>query len=290
MTSPIAKPSDYLKALVCGIPTPLRKNRLFAMLVSYVDDSGSEGPEAKVFTLAGFIASFEKWNEFTDEWTSLCQKEPKTEDFKMKVAERLKGSNTYWGTGTEQELLERRDSKVMALTEVICKYAQYRISASMAWENYERFARNQVPKNIDNPYIFLFWQLIATILQAGEIKEEIEFIFDEQGGWGSRACDWYETIIPTLPSGAASLIAGQPLFRTDKKYIPLKAADLYAWHIRRHIAEHSQQNPKRQPLHRIESIHNINANIYRNNLIRIVMEINRGLEPSVSPCLVVDNH
>ena len=114
------------------------------MLVGYVDDSGSDENEY-AFVLAGFISTADKWMRFSEEWDALCRQEPQALDFKMRIAERLKGVGTYWGKGTEAELIDRRDIKVQALAALIKKYAICRISAGMDWQNYNAIARGRVP-------------------------------------------------------------------------------------------------------------------------------------------------
>src|ERR1051326_5587894 len=105
--TPRQDPAAHIKALVCGFASPLREKRLLAMLVAYVDDSGSDEND-HAFILAGFVSTSEDWVRFSDEWDVLCGQDPQTPDFKMKVAERLKGIDTYWGNGTLEELMARR--------------------------------------------------------------------------------------------------------------------------------------------------------------------------------------
>jgi hypothetical protein len=45
--------------------------------------------------------------------------------------------------------------------------------------------------------------------------------------------DAYEILMKVLPTEDAQLFESEPTFRDDKKFMPLQAADLYAWHVGR---------------------------------------------------------
>mgnify|MGYP003385252209 CR=1 FL=1 len=248
------------------------------MLVGYVDDSGSHENEY-AFVLAGFISTTERWINFSDEWDALSRQYPQTLDFKMKVAERLKGGGTYWGDGTDDELIERRDTKVQALAALIKKHAIYRISAGTDWHNYRAIAKGRVPPEVDSPYFFLYHELIATVanyLAASGESEKIEFIFDQQGSIGDISRSWFSTLIATLPPSARNIITGTPSFKTDTDVLPLKAADMLAWQMRRYVEdiEISSVTEIRPALAALLELPHIHANIPAVKLREIVREVN----------------
>jgi hypothetical protein len=57
---------DFLDMLTCGLPVQERRNRLFAMLVAHIDDSGTDG-SGPVFLLAGYVADTNQWKRFSDQ-------------------------------------------------------------------------------------------------------------------------------------------------------------------------------------------------------------------------------
>ena len=272
-------PAAHIKALVWGFPSPLRENRLLAMLVGYVDDSGSE-PNGLVYVLAGFISTADKWERFSDEWASLCAKDPQTPDFKMAIAEHLKGGGTYWGQGTDAELAAKRDAKVYALAELVKKYAMCRISAGMDWGNYQAFAKGRVPCSFDSPYFFLFWELIVAVAQYQEktrVREKVDFVFDDQGVIGETAASWHSKLIATLSPFPREIISCTPIFRNDTAVLPLKAADMLAWQIRRNIYDLKENRSgavQRPALKLLLGLPGIQANITKDMLRYIVREIN----------------
>ena len=75
--------------------------------------------------------------------------------------------------------------------------------------------------------------MIDTAYRAHTARERIEFIFDDQGLLGNNAAYAFDIARQhLLPSEAADVIAGYPIHRSDKEFLPIQAADLYAWHLR----------------------------------------------------------
>ena len=184
-------PGEAVRALVCGFASPIRQKRLLLMLQAFIDDSGSE-PGGKVFVLAGLLSTASQWEQFSDEWAEICGQEPAIADFHMARAYRIKGG--YWGDGTLAELTTRRDAKILALAEVVRKYAVVRVSSGVTWRAYEAAARGKVPPEIDSPYFFLFWYIIQAVARWQEgsgRREKVDFIFDDQGKIGITAVSWY---------------------------------------------------------------------------------------------------
>ena len=254
------------------------------MLVAHVDDSGSDENE-HAFILAGFVSTSEKWARFSDEWDALCRQVPQTPDFKMTIAERLKGIGTYWGNGTLAELTARRNTKVQALASLINKYALYRINAYLDWHNYRVIARSRVPKDVDDPYFFLFFQLITAVAHhqvQTELREKVDFVFDHQGRIGETAVLWHSTLIATLPQLARDIISSTPIFWHDKDVPPLKAADMLAWLMRRSIDDEEKDRDSgamtclRPALATLLDIHCVSANIDAKKLLYIVREVNHA--------------
>lgn len=274
MTSLMVRNSDHIRALVCGFPSPLRENRLLAMLVGYVDDSGSHENDYG-FILAGFISTSNKWAQFSDEWAALCQEDPKTLNFKMRVAERLKGKNTYWGNGTDEELISRRDSKVHALALIIKKYAMCRISAGMDWKNYTEHVKGKgkVPPDYDSPYFFLFWKLLEEVAlhqERTQVKEKVDFVFDDQGKIGDSAVAWRTRLLPFLSPFSQYILSSTPIFRHDDDVLPLKAADMLAWHMHRFLSDKHKDDRLRLALSVLLDIPCIQANITREDIFKMV--------------------
>lgn len=213
---------------------------------AYIDDSGSE-PQSQFFILGGFIASHEEWARFCDEWDSALKQPPALAYFKMTEAANLIGEfspNKGW---TEAG----RDDRLITLARIVRKHAKVRVSALMPYEAFTKHITT-IPASArtlssDNPYCMLFLQTILAVATFGDrygIDSACDFIFDEQVGFSGEVMrQWpqFKQILQTVPrSDIASFVGSPPIFRDEKKFLPLQAADLYAWQVRNYQASNAR--------------------------------------------------
>jgi hypothetical protein len=209
-------------------------------LEAYVDDSGSE-PRSLFFVLGGFISKSDRWPAFSDDWRAAQSKEPAIKYFKFNEALALKGQfDRAWGWDEA-----KRDRKIDNLIDVILKYAQVRVHATIRHDEFKRHFRS-VPtpkrhKAIDNPYVLLAMQLILAVAAWSPIRgiyEPCNFVFDQQGTYGDALAKWYPIFCGQAKATARTDIArylGKAFqFGDDRHLMPLQAADLYAGLVRRH--------------------------------------------------------
>lgn len=231
-------PSDGIKALVCGFPERVRGNRCLVVLQGFVDDSRtSDGAgHANAFVLGGFLAVADDWTGFSDDFESTCDRYPKTPDWHMCEAFRLKG-RYKWRDETE------RDARIRELVAVILKWARYRLDTVVSGGNYDMIVRGKLPKEIDDPYFLCFYSLIlsaAEFMNKANLEGTVDFVFDEQGKLGAECVRWYYWVKQNSSPDVQKRLGSTPIFRHDRDVLPLKAADIYAWQIRRHL---SQEQP-----------------------------------------------
>jgi hypothetical protein len=115
----------------------------------------------------------------------------------------------------------------------------YRLDAVVHREAYKDIAEGNVRKEVDSPYFVLFYNIIlsaAEFMDKAQLEGTIEFVFDEQGKIGKRARDWYYFIKERVRPEIRRRMGGEPIFKHDSELLPLKAADVLAWQIRRHLA------------------------------------------------------
>ena len=194
----------------------------------YCDDSGTDGGEFCV--IAGYLFDDGAVVQFSQSWQSLLNADPAVQYFKMKEAESRRGE--FWGFEDAA-----RDQKVMSLAHVVKDHAIYGLGSFVAHRPYNSIARGALPPTVDHPYWLCFQGIIGGLLhlyENGLKLETTDFIFDSQGvGFERRGAlmqgGWREM----LEKVGGSLI-GPLSFGDDKKELPLQAADLLAWHIRRH--------------------------------------------------------
>lgn len=203
------------------------------MLSAFMDDSGSEG-KGPVFVLAGFISYTEIWERFSASWAECLTKPPALPYLKMSQAKRLHDTFRGWSSAD-------RDERIKQFTDVIL--AQKVMTANvfaLYWDDFRR-ARDEHPEVADcHAYDMLFHGVMASVtrnLLKLDIPQSVEFVFDEQGYAGSRSIATYQSMKWKLPDELTMQVAGSPRLADDKIVLPLQAADLLAWHVRRYLAE-----------------------------------------------------
>ena len=193
----------------------------------YVDDSGKNDPP--VFVLAGFVASAEAWGEFSDEWRVSLLRSPLLEDFKMKDANARRGSFKGFSPGA-------RDDRLLDLAEIIERHIEFGVSIAIPHAAYDRVFRGKIMQTFDTPYILAFY-LIQVVthkyLQAMGSRNEVDLIFDRQLDREDEILASHHMTLDGLPDEVLMRFPTRPVFMDDKQALPLQAADLLAWHIRR---------------------------------------------------------
>jgi Protein of unknown function (DUF3800) len=217
-----------LDSLTCGIDPTV--TLLMETLSAAFDDSGSDGL-GPVFVLAGYLAGVESWKTFTVEWANELQRPPSIPYLKMKEANSLRGP--FWGWSATG-----RDEKLDRLSDVIVRHVPFGISSTIFWEDW----RTVAGKNADVPlvpYDFLYHSTMAVtaqhVIKKFPRKSKVDFVFDDQEGAGTRAAFYYSTIRNWHTSEEREVIAGPPVQRDEKIFLPLQAADMIAWQTRRFV-------------------------------------------------------
>jgi len=207
-----------------------------------IDDSGSE-PQSRFFILAGFAAPASGWIGFVSDWKAALAEPPGLAYFKMTEAANFGGQFSRSKGWNEAN----RDDRLITLTRVIKKHASIRIQAGVRNDHFEQYIRSlPAPERrmiIESPYGLLFMQIILAMATFGDrigIQEPCDFIFDEQGPFGAEALANWPTFRGLLNNSSRSdlskFVGSTPIFQNDKQFLPLQAADLYAWHLRRHYS------------------------------------------------------
>lgn len=198
---------------------------------AFVDDSGGKG-QSRNFVLAGLVSDSERWAAFSREWQSCLDQYPRIAVFKMREAASRTGAFRRF---TE----EQRDSRLRSLAQVINRYAEFAIWTAIDLEAHaQTWAKLEKPKS--EVYFWPFHTLILgtcfDLWEECKWREPFEIIFDEQLIFGERARKWYplmrEIVRIKYPEEFAILPA-EPMFRKDDEHLPIQAADLWAWCLRK---------------------------------------------------------
>ncbi|MEQ1407576.1 DUF3800 domain-containing protein [Neorhizobium sp. Rsf11] len=206
------------------------------VLQAYIDDSGDDD----VFALAGFISSAEAWAKFSKEW------------------ENALGWGVLGNSGSkrfkmaEMAYLDERMERVPAFFNIISSHVLCAISFVYRKEDLVR-AKQRIrlsdgrPINwgfMDNQYMLAFKHLMDLFHNGREhdLKgiiasgEKIDFIFDEQSEKRQVIAGWDE-YMNTRPAAVRRLYGSLPKFEDDEDFLPLQAADFWAWWIRKWHAD-----------------------------------------------------
>lgn len=233
-------------SFLSGLPSPVRKRRVLLPIQVYVDDSGGKG-QGPVFVFAGLVASAETWAAFADEWQDCLDEKPAISHFKMREAASLQEEFRHWQPKV-------RDEKVRRLARVVDRYVSALLYFVLDLTGFKDVIAPRFPKPFNQVY---FWPFQFMVMLAAHdviwrsltgrfeqrITEPFEMIFDEQVVFGPRARLWYPYAKCLLHPAIQAVMPTEPIFRSDREFLPLQAADMFAWWLRRNMSGCSQPFP-----------------------------------------------
>ncbi len=206
------------------------------MLQACVDDSGRG--QDPVFILAGYVGRDRNWIELDRKWRDLLRKH-RLKYLKGTEAGNLAGQFNRWTA-------EKRDDLVLQFVRLIKQYALIGVRVVIPHQDFRRSLRFDAMVRrgrwyFKQPYFVAFDCVFGAVLSYARKRsqfEKVDFIFDN-GLVDRRNLSFaYDPLLKSLGSDVL-LLAGAPIFRDDKDFAPLQAADLLAWHIRRDFYERS---------------------------------------------------
>jgi hypothetical protein len=230
------------------------------MLQAFIDDSGNDG-KSPVFILAGYIASAENWERFSNEWEKTLKPEDGMNLGVLKMADvyrnRVRGSR-YYGWADDQ-----RDQRLKSLIKVINSHALHGIVSIVPYKTYDAFIKGKFnPPSLDRACFLSFFGIMTRLLAVAQqlkLDDRIDFIFDSQDSENKPLLmAEYDRFISLAPPEIRALSGGYPEFKRDEDSLPLQAADMLAWHVRRYYFDlYNGKDPTKEP-----------SNIYLANLFK----------------------
>jgi hypothetical protein len=220
--------------LFSGLPSDQRSSRYLVVLRAFFDDSGrGKESDSPVFVLAGYAGPVQNFLGFADDWQVIMREEPALAYLKGKEANALDRNFKGW---TEKQ----RDEKLEKLIGAIRKHDLIALSLTVTYRDFNRVLRK--PKGLfKNPFGLAFAYVVAWLMNSAQVKperEEIELIFDQGVITREKTIEnAYKGLKWALPKEALDLLVGRPRFEDDKRHLPLQAADLLAWNVRRDYVE-----------------------------------------------------
>jgi Protein of unknown function (DUF3800) len=226
-----------VRQLVAGLSHDLFSEYRIVVLKAFIDDSGSGG-DSPWYILAGYVGTVAGWDGFDGEWTKALHRHPRIEYFKAREAESLRPDGQWKGITPEQ-----RDAKIDELIEVIGRCADRAIFARIRQSDYNELIKGRIPEDWDSPYYFLQTFIIGAAINIERIEgrfDSIDFVFDldQQHEKNQRLLLQPLQNIPAFFGALANISR-----KDDRVFLPLQAADLVAWQIRRFFC--SDEPPRR---------------------------------------------
>jgi hypothetical protein len=195
---------------------------------AYIDDSCTPNG---VYVLAGHVASAQVWAKFSQEWEELLPYGIRRKDgrFHFKMSEMAATPERQERIGAFYRLIEKHE--IVSISSKI-NLTEFKSAMSRLW-----ILGHQINwGHWSNPFILSFRVLIDHVHQFRERmsflpSEKIGFIFDEQSEKGLIISMWND-YVQSQPPDIRGLFGATPRFEDDTDFLPLQAADLWAWSVR----------------------------------------------------------
>jgi Protein of unknown function (DUF3800) len=204
------------------------------LMLAFVDGSGTIN-DSPVYVMAGYLGPVSAWEAFTSEWQAALDHPKAIEYFKMSEAWMRRGQFDGWDPSI-------RDARLKMLPPIINRHAAAAFMFVVTTEAWKRhFVGRLTERYHDRPYFFAFHGVMSGVvkyLNEKGIKEKIDFVFDEEGGESSRLMlEGFDEFVSCAPDHLKEYIGSKPVYRNEKEVLPLQAADILAWHVRRSYAD-----------------------------------------------------
>lgn len=229
MSCPKSQSVQSLDALVCGYAPRWRAEKTFAFMYQAFSDDSMSGEGNKTLLLAACVQRYKVWAEFCFDWEAALAISPSINYFKMREARMHIKQFEGWST-------PEVNAKIRLLARVIAAHRPKIIVAWISRTVFEETVGPIIPYTLRHPYIMLFYSLILKLAEwqhQNRVTLPTDFVFDEQGPVGEEAVIWYRYMKHIQEPHIAALMGSTPIFRDDKRFLPLQAADLVAFHMRR---------------------------------------------------------
>ncbi len=234
----VSQSQEALSGMVCGYGKANRDAAVMVMFKAYFDDSSNDECD-KVLVLAGCIQSYKAWATFSLAWEAALAQSPIIKHFHMGEARRLEGEFVRWKASV-------RDQKIHLLATVIESCRPWTMAVWVSRKEHDAIVKPIAPFMIRHSYFALFCAVVLKLAnwhQDMGIQLPVEYVFDEQGPIGDDSALWYRHIKSWQKPEISALMGGTPKFENDERILPLQAADMLAWHVRRR-REHPNESSK----------------------------------------------
>jgi len=218
---------DQIRALVFSRRGDMRGKRGMFMLQALVDESEGDG----IFVMAGYLSTTEEWALLFDEWVE-SNSIPRRIDYFKYSEWRAPGGQFYRFSDDE------RDAKIADLHSLICRRAKLGISVAVKVSEFNKYwaqgnlpkKQRKIPVRFRSKYALSAFTLMSTLLKEAPslgLDEPIDFVFDNQIQESWKVQDMHDSF-RELMSVFGRRVGDTPIYRDDKSFPPLQAADMLA--------------------------------------------------------------
>ena len=221
--------AEAIRALIVGIPRRLWSSKPLVMLQAYVDDSIASTGDRKLL-LAAYVLTADQWIEFYDAWDAALHEPPAIDYFKMAEANGRGGCFRKFSEA-------QRNKKVFRMAQVVKQFAPHGLHVKVSTKEFNELLKPYVPWPVKTPYYILSHSMIYGLARLHDqmgLKMKCDVIFDDHPGLAAKILPAFD-LYGLGPESWRQWISGPPSFKDDKEVLPLQAADLLAWHLRRDV-------------------------------------------------------
>lgn len=212
---------------------------------AFIDDSYSTDE----FVLAGHIAPAEAWAAFSKEWEELLPLGTRTKNgkFHFKMSEMAQFPDRMKRVPASYALIEKY---VTLSVSVRLNLLEFRRAHEITKTKLSHIGLAPDYGKWCNPFVMAFKGLMDEFhLSRSEdaikgkipIDAKVDFIFDDQSEKKFLLREWEDYL--SKREEARSLFSSHPRFENDQEFLPLQAADLWAWWVREWYEEDASVYP-----------------------------------------------
>jgi hypothetical protein len=241
-----------------------------------IDDSGTDQPP--VFVLAGYLARIRNWGYFADGWQKVLRKKPQLAYLHAEEAFHRDSRQSQFNGWTRNQVNDR----LLEFVGVIHKYKLNCVKVVISHADFDALIKikhkNSPFKDPSNFTLAVLLLRALSYARSHKQREQLDFIFDEDVVKPGQLEEAYQIIINRLEPRDAELLPRKPSFKNDKEFVPLQAADLIAWHVRRDCFERANGKTLQSPVwDALQNIPTADFSWDRRDMLDIVKGLARSL-------------
>lgn len=197
-----------------------------ALMQAYIDDSASQIGERTLW-MAGYLNSAANWSLFSQAWAVELEQAPAIGYLKMSDALYFKGEFMGWTA-------DQRNEKLRGLARVIRHFQPVSFGMSISLAKFEKRVAGVAPYGLNAYYVGanLVLDKVAAYAKLRDLAPPIDFFFDQHEGLDANLSLFLDAMKEYMPRERSGMVGGA-YFRDEKAVLPIQAADMLTWYLRR---------------------------------------------------------